>query len=176
MNDSITIRRLSCPKDAELLDRTFADIYPWHTPGDYYERCLEENRQGSRITLIASYDGVLAGGGHLLLRSEYPHFREAGIPEINDLNVFPKFRQKGIAARLLDELERSAAGHSSIVGLGVGLYADYGSAQRIYTGRGYVLDGRGLQYRNQPVPSGQTVTVDDDLLLYLVKKLDNGGL
>lgn len=38
----------------------------------------------------------------------------------------------------------------------------------MYISRGYVLDGRGISYKNVPVNPGETVMVDDDLLLYLV--------
>ena len=50
------------------------------------------------------------------------------------------------------------------------MYADYGPAQRMYIKRGYVPDGLGLYYKNQPVTPGKNVFVDDDLALYLVKK------
>ncbi len=39
---------------------------------------------------------------------------------------------------LMDAAEARAAERSAIVGLGVGLYADYGSAQRMYARRGYL--------------------------------------
>ncbi len=73
----------------------------------------------------------------------------------------------------MDELELNAAKTSRFIGLGVGLYKDYGNAQRMYTSRGYVLDGRGITYNNVPVIPGNSVIVDDDLLLYLVKDLQN---
>lgn len=74
---------------------------------------------------------------------------------------------------MFDELERIAAKDSRFIGLGVGLYKDYGNAQRMYTARGYILDGRGMMYNNIPVIPGQLVMVDDDLLLYLTKDLQS---
>ncbi|MEI0735553.1 GNAT family N-acetyltransferase [Paenibacillus sp. JTLBN-2024] len=68
----------------------------------------------------------LAGCCHLIYQSKYPYFQERRIPEINDLNVFPEFRRKGIASRMFDEFERIAAREHSRIGLGVGLYEDYG--------------------------------------------------
>ncbi|RED65139.1 hypothetical protein DFP98_12130 [Cohnella phaseoli] len=68
-------------------------------------------------------------------------------------------------------MEGIAARTSGTVGLGVGLYEDYGNAQRLYGKRGYIPDGRGLMYANEAVHPGRTVTVDDDLLLYMVKQL-----
>jgi len=44
----------------------------------------------------------------------------------------------------MDQAEQIIAERSDIVGIGVGLYADYGTAQRMYARRGYVPDGHGL--------------------------------
>ena len=57
------------------------------------------------------------------------------------------------------------------VGLGVGLTADYGSAQRLYIQLGYMPDGYGVHHKNRAVNYGDTVMVDDDLVLYLTKRL-----
>ena len=175
LSREISVRRLHTIEETRLLDERFARNYAWYKPGNYFAQCLEENREGGRVTLMAFLGEELAGCCHLLYRSYYPYFRENGIPEINDLNVFPDMRGKGIAGALLDELEEIAARTSKSVGLGVGLYADYGNAQRLYGKRGYVMDGRGLMYANEAVRPGQTVNVDDDLLLYLTKELQAKG-
>ena len=48
----------------------------------------------------------------------------------------------------------------------------YGSAQRMYVKRGYVPDGSGAWYRGKPCTPYDTIyTNDDDLVLYLSKKL-----
>ena len=54
-------------------------------------------------------------------------------------------------------------------GIGFGVYADYGPAQRLYVRRGYVPDGNGLYRGTEPVQPGTDVFVDDGLVLYLVK-------
>ncbi|MDX1933664.1 MAG: GNAT family N-acetyltransferase, partial [Capsulimonadales bacterium] len=102
---------------------------------------------------------------------EYGPFREDGIPEIQDFNVAAGFRRQGIGSGLMDEAERCCLLRSSTVGIAVGLDPDYGPAQRLYVRRGYVPDGRGLHYGNRPVRWGETVTVDDSLILYLTKSL-----
>ncbi len=177
MEVKISLKQLYTIEETRLLNERFARQYSWYKPGGYFAQCLEENREGGRVTLMAYCGEELAGFCHLLYRSYYPYFRDNNIPEINDLNVFPAFRGKGIAGALLDELETIAARTSKSVGLGVGLYADYGNAQRLYGKRGYVMDGRGLAYANESVRPGQTVTVDDDLLLYMIKrlKIDTGA-
>lgn len=167
----ISLKQLSIANEAAQLTDEFARQFPWYSPSDYYATCLAENQAGSRVTLIAELDGKLAGCCHLKRESAYPYFREQNIPEINDLNVFPAYRRQKVASALLDELERIAAMYTCQVGLGVGLYSDYGNAQRMYTRRGYVLDGNGVMYKNQRVEPGCSVRVDDDLLLYLIKDL-----
>ena len=72
---------------------------------------------------------------------------------------------------LLDKSEALAATRADIVGIGVGLYPDYGSAQRLYIKRGYIPDGRGATYNNESVVAGKAYPVDDDLLLWLTKKV-----
>ena len=81
--------------------------------------------------------------------STYAPFAETGIPEIQDFNVLPEFRRRGIGTRLMDRAEQRVARRCDTVGIGVGMYADYGHAQRLYVLRGYVPDGRGLTYRAQ---------------------------
>ena len=74
-----------------------------------------------------------------------------------DLNVLPPFRNKGIGAQLLEVAERQAATRSHVVGLGVGLYRDYGNAQKLYIKKGYAPDGQGLTYQYQHVEPGAIV-------------------
>lgn len=120
---------------------------------------------------IAYYNDSLAGCCHLLYESKYSYFRDNQIPEINDLNVFPEYRRRKVASQLFDEFERIVSETSRYIGLGVGLYKDYGNAQRMYMSRGYVADGNGMTYKNVPVIPGKSVVVDDELIIYLVKDL-----
>ena len=56
--------------------------------------------------------------------------------------------------------------------LGVGLSREYGTAQRMYVKRGYIPDGSGVWYQDKQCVQYETVcTVDDDLVLFLSKKL-----
>ena len=143
----------------------------WKEPVSLFERYLEEQETGQRTVFLAFWDGTFAGYNTINWQSEYPPFRDAQIPEIQDFNVLPHFRRQGIGSHLMDECEQTVAKRMGIVGIGVGLYADYGAAQRMYTRRGYMLDGRGLASHYQPVPPGQQVIVDDDLLLFFTKEL-----
>ncbi len=68
-------------------------------------------------------------------------------------------------------MEDIALGYTFEIGIGVGLYKDYGSAQRLYCKKGYIPDGHGVQYQYQPVAPGSMIRADDDLLLFFTKNL-----
>jgi ribosomal protein S18 acetylase RimI-like enzyme len=140
-------------------------------PDEYYDHCMEENRLDVRVTLLAYVNDILAGVAHLKYDSDYPPFQEQGIPEINDLNIFPEFRRQGIANQMMDQFERIASERYTEIGIGVGLFKSYGAAQRIYCRRGYIPDGNGVVYDNIEVTKGEIVRVDDELNLYFTKEL-----
>lgn len=149
---------------------TFAAI-GWNKPAEQYHRYFDEGRSGARVVLVARWEGAFAGYGTLLWHSAYEPFREAGIPEVADLNVLPAMQRRGIGGRLLEALERLAGERSQIVGIGVGLTEDYGPAQRLYVLRGYVPDGRGALAREAPLRWGDAVVADDSLVLHLTRSL-----
>lgn len=104
--------------------------------------------------------------------SPYLGFHSRKIPEISDLNVLPNFRRKGIGTRLVHQCEKLAEGKGfKEIGLGVGLISDYGSAQRLYLRLGYMPDGQGAHYKNKVVKYNQDVRADDDLVIFLSKKI-----
>ena len=156
-------------QEVEPIGSSFASTV-WKDITPLLERYLAEQEMGKRIVLVAYLDEDFAGYVTIRWRSDYPPFAEKGIPEINDLRVLPAFRRCGTATALVDEAEKRIFERSPIVGIGVGMYSDYGAAQRMYALRGYVPDGLGLFYKGQHVKPGQEVTVDDDLILYLTKE------
>lgn len=141
-------------------------------PRSQYEKYLREQDQGLRTILIARSDGNFVGYVTIVWQSDYIPFFHEKIPEIKDLNVLPKSRKNGVGQSLIAACEEAArARKCEKIGLGVGLLADYGSAQRLYCKNGYVPDGAGIHYGIQPVSFGQKVSADDDLVLYLSKIL-----
>jgi GNAT superfamily N-acetyltransferase len=143
----------------------------WNKPASQYEHYLAEQTLKTREVYVAFVDEKFAGYLTIRWSSLYEPFRKENIPEIADFNVLPKFRRQGIGTQLMDRAESEIAEVSPIAGIGVGMDPDYGAAQRLYSLRGYVPDGRGLHYRGHPIKYGETLTVDDSLALYLTKEL-----
>ncbi|HFD7913012.1 TPA: GNAT family N-acetyltransferase [Legionella pneumophila] len=94
-----------------------------------------------------------------------------------DLNVLPAFRKLGIGSALLTAAEEKASSQHEYIGIGVGLYGGsdggYGQAQRLYVNRGYIPDGLGVTYNYKPTVPGQSYPLDDDLILWFTKRLNN---
>ena len=134
-------------------------------PAETFETYLKGQEVGERIVWVAYEGDRLAGYVTLAWNSKYKPFQDKNIPEIMDLNVLPPFRGKGIGSALLDKAESAAAQKCSSIGIGVGLYPDYGSAQRIY-----VPDGKGIAYNYEVVEPGAHVRLDDDLVLWFTKE------
>lgn len=97
--------------------------------------------------------------------------RAQGWPEIVDFAVLEGFRGRGAGTMLMDAAETVAARYADTVYLGVGLHSGYGAAQQMYIRRGYVPDGSGVWYGNQTCPPYAPCRNDDDLVLYLFKRL-----
>lgn len=162
--------RLLVAADISIIADAFTQI-GWNKPATQYQRYLVEQEAGDRVVLVATVADRFAGYITILWHTDYPPFRAAHIPEIADFNVLPHYRRQKIGSQLMDEAERRIGERSELVGIGVGLYPDYGPAQRMYVLRGYVPDGRGVSYNGRQVAPGESVPVDDSLALYFTKKL-----
>lgn len=166
---NLTIRPLQS-QDIEPIAQAFGQL-GWNKPASQYERYLAEQTAGQRAVLVALVNDVFAGYVTIVWASDYPPFREASIPEVVDFNVLPQYRRQKIGTKLMDEAESQIAQRSAVAGIGVGMYPDYGAAQRMYVLRGYVPDGRGLMYDARQLQYGEQVTNDDSLNLYFTKQL-----
>ncbi|MNI98562.1 hypothetical protein D3C73_1574280 [compost metagenome] len=74
---------------------------------------------------------------------------------------------------MTDRAEEIISERSSVAGIGVGVFSDYGNAQVLYVERGYVPDSKGIHNGQHYVEYGETVVIDHDIVLYLTKKLKN---
>jgi GNAT superfamily N-acetyltransferase len=168
--ENVDINRLTAA-DTEVIPKAFR-MLGWPEKTDtQYRRYLDEQAAGDRAVFVATSNGVFAGYVTVVWVSGYGPFKEQRIPEISDLNVLLSYRRRGIASALMDIAEALIETRSAMSGLGVGLYADYAGAHRMYLKRGYLPDQRGLIYHNQAVEPGSSVRVDDDLLLMMTRSL-----
>lgn len=168
-DDHLRIRSM---EEADIQTITDAELAQgWHVEAAKQEMRYLDQQEGRSYALIAEYDGEVAG--YINLYREGIDGPEAfrHYPEIVDFGVLIKFRNRGIGSRLMDTAEALAEEMSDTVFLGVGLHYGYGSAQRMYVKRGYIPDGSGVWYQGRVWEQYEDCCNDDDLVLYLSKKL-----
>jgi GNAT superfamily N-acetyltransferase len=165
-----TIEQLTADR-VDWLSAQFAEL-DGSKPAGYFQQCFAEQERGELIVLLSRTGEHLNGYLKIVWRTGYAPFRDAGIPEIVDLNVVPPTaRHHGIGTRLMDRAEAMVARTHPVIGIGVGLHPGYCAAQRMYIVRGYIPDARPLTYNDEFVTEGQTVQLDDSLVLHLAKRL-----
>jgi GNAT superfamily N-acetyltransferase len=169
MFQKLEIRSLN-ENDPEIIAQAFQKI-GFGKRVSQYERYLAEQAAGTRTCYVAALGNQFAGYVTVNWKSAYSGFAEKNIPEIQDLNVLPEFRRRGIGARLLDWAEEAASKRAAIVGIAVGLHPGYSSAQRLYIKKGYIPDGCGVWYRDRRVEEGMQAVFDDHLVLHLIKEV-----
>lgn len=180
------LKKLEISSNIEILPLKEADIpiivenfkkFQWDKPASLFEKYLFEQTEGRRMVWVANFNNQFAGYITLKWESQYSPFALKKIPEIMDLNVLPNFRKRGIGSKLLETAENFASTRSQIIGLGVGLYCGsdggYGAAQKLYVKNGYVPDGLGVTYQYKAITPGRSIPIDDDLILWFTKKLNN---
>ena len=167
MNYNIEIRRMNESDPQIITDEEIKQ--GWNQNVKKYLKRLKDMSEGKCISLVAEFNGEVAGYINLYFNRIEGPFKN--LPEIVDFGVLEKFRNKGIGTALMDEAERLASEISEIVYLGVGLHSGYGSAQRMYVKRGYIPDGSGVWYKNDVCEPYSSCANDDELVLYMSKKL-----
>ena len=169
MKTTCSIRKMQ-ESDIKDLSRGFIS-QGWPGREEILARYFLEQECGEREVLVAEVEGALAGYITILPCAKQGPFAEI-YPELSDFNVFEPFQNQGIGNLLLEEAEKRVRLISDKVTLGVGLHSGYGPAQRLYIKRGYIPDGTGVWYRNQPLEMNATIQNNDDLVLYLSKELE----
>ena len=156
--------------DDKIFQETYLS-YGWDSSIEVYENYYIEQEENKRKVFVAVCDGEVCGYCTLVLNPAEGPWIGKGYPEIVDLSVFNHMQNRGIGNKLLDVIEQDAAKISDIVFLAVGLHSGYGAAQRIYVKRGYIPDGNGVWYQGKPLEQYAPCCNDDDLLLFMSKKL-----
>ena len=169
-DDALIIRDMEAA-DAQILNDEYT-AQGWHPDIDYYHMRMREHTEGKCVALTAVYQGHPAGAVYVYFSAQEGPFKGKDWPEIVDFGVLQKYQRKGIGNRMMDTAEQIASQHADTVCLGVGLCREYGTAQRMYVKRGYIPDGSGVWYQNKQCVQYETVcTIDDDLVLFLSKRL-----
>ena len=165
-----------CPLNKNDFDEIVAafKMIGWNKPRSLYEAYLKEQSEDIRSVIVAKENNQFCAYVTIKWKSDYDSFARQRIPEIADLNVLPSHRKQGIGTALINACEAIAKERAyTDIGLGVGMTADYGNAQRLYVHLGYVPDARGLHYQCHSLPYGKEVTIDDDLVLFFTKSLSS---
>ncbi len=165
----LVIRDMEEADAARFVDGELAQ--GWHPDINSYLSRLKDQRAGLCLALVAEVGGQTAGRINIYPNSLWGAFGSRGLPEIVDFAVLEKYQRRGVGTKLMDVAEELAVRYADTVYLGVGLHGGYGRAQRMYVRRGYLPDGSGAWYGDAVCePYGACVN-DDDLVLYLSKKL-----
>ena len=135
-------------------------------------RYLADHAEPDGASLIATRGPDVIGHVSMMWESSYAGFRSRGIPLVHQIAVAGPFRQQGVATLLMDAAEKIARDRGIVtLGITVGLFDEYGPAQRLYGRRGYIPDGRGACRGQRPLSKGMQVIMDDDLIIWLTKDL-----
>lgn len=170
MVETINIRSAT-DKDLRILENMAQQLEMPKQKG-YFARCLEEQAQGHREIFIISSAGNDAGYVIFNRVPRYKLYDTLDIPEIQDLNILPLYRKKGLATVLIKYCENLARSEEyQHMGISVGLHSAFGAAQRLYCKLDYYPDGYGVTYDRQPVLAGEMRPVDDLLCLMMIKDL-----
>lgn len=159
--------RIATESDLPALEQIAAEMKAHHEAG-YFARCLAEQAAGARQVFICAAQGY----AQLIWSPEYAPFKRLDIPEIQDVSVVPSARRQGLGQALVAhcELAARAAGKTDI-GIGVGIHAGFGAAQRLYVRMGYMPDGLGAVYDEVALKIGEMRPVDDLLSIKLTRAL-----
>ncbi|MCX6380020.1 MAG: GNAT family N-acetyltransferase [Armatimonadetes bacterium] len=165
----IKIQRV-CPKCLPSTVEIFrTEVYPWN-PAEA-DAHFADHASGGGDSFLA-WDGEKLAG-YLTIRwvSHNSVFRENNIPLIHHLAVFEPYRKRGIATQLMDSGEGLIATRATKAGITVGIFDEYGAAQRLYVKRGYIPDGRGVCQGHHLITRGEIHRIDDDLIIWMTKDL-----
>lgn len=162
-------------QEADIAKIVIHYSFPWSTPEStqsVWNKYYLEQQSGIRTVALLEKNHEILGYGSLLRQSECSRFLSNNIPEINAIWIHEAHRSQGFGTLLIQWIENLAKqeGYDQI-GIGFGLYADYGPAQKLYFHLGFIPDGNGVTYAGQPTIPGQSYPLDDEFILWLVKDL-----
>jgi len=148
-------------------------LIEWVSDGeDEARRYLADHAEPDGTSLIATSGSDAVGYVAIVWESNFAGFRSRGIPLVHQIAVDESWRRRGVATLLMDAAEHQARDRGiATLGITVGLFDEYGPAQRMYGRRGYIPDGRGACQGQRPLSKGMQVSMDHDLIIWLTKDL-----
>jgi GNAT superfamily N-acetyltransferase len=154
-------------------ESTVRFLIEWVSDGEAEARSyLADHAEPDGASLIATDGSDIIGYVSIVWESNYVGFRSRGVPLVHQIAVARLFRRQGVATLLMDAAEQLVRDRGiATLGITVGLFDEYGPAQRLYGRRGYIPDGRGACRGQRPLSKGMQVTMDDDLIIWLTKDL-----
>ena len=81
----------------------------WDADGEKYRMRLQHQVEGRSISLVAEYQGQVAGYVNVYPDSQWGAFANRGYPEIVDFGVLEPYRRQGVGSKLMDLAEEIAA-------------------------------------------------------------------
>ena len=148
-------------------------LIEWVSDGeDEARRYLADHAEPDGTSLIATSGSDAVGYAAIVWESSYAGFRSRGIPLLHQIAVGEPWRRRGTSTLLMDAAEHLVRDRGiATLGITVGLFDEYGPAQRMYGRRGYIPDGRGACQGQRPLSKGMRVSMDHDLIIWLTKDL-----
>ena len=148
-------------------------ISEWVSDGeDEARRYWADHVEPGGSSLLATSGSDAIGYVAIVWESNYAGFRSRGIPLVHQIAVGEPWRRRGVATLLMDAAEQLARDRGiATLGITVGLFDEYGPAQRMYGRRGYIPDGRGACQDQRPLSKGMQVSMGHDLIIWLTKDL-----
>ena len=148
-------------------------LIEWVSDGEAEARTYLADHAAPNGASLITMDGAdIIGYVAIVWQSNYAGFRSRGISLVHQIAVAGPVRRQGVATLLMDAAEQLARDRGiATLGITVGLFDEYGPAQRLYGRRGYIPDGRGACRGQRPLSKGMQVTMDDDLIIWLTKEL-----
>jgi GNAT superfamily N-acetyltransferase len=131
-------------------------LIEWLSDGEAEARTyLTGHAEPDGTSLIATNGPDVIGYVAIVWESNYAGFRRRGIPLVHQIAVAGPFRRRGVATLLMDAAEQLACDRGiATLGITVGLFDEYGPAQRFYGRRGYIPDARGACQGQGPLRRG----------------------
>lgn len=128
-----------------------------------------EHYKGDSTTILGYSEGTLVGLVTIRWKANYPPFKAKQIPLIHYIEIVYEHRNKGFGTKLMNEAEQLIAQKSNQAGICVNISIEFGVPMRMYSKRGYILDGNGATVGIKPILARQPIENIDDVFIWMVK-------